>query len=350
LGTSVKQRQFIRRYRAAVKAAAMGNPAESFDRLETLGCIRECSGEDRREALAEEYMAATARGERALVVSQTRDEVSEVNEAICRKLGAAGQRGRATTVTTYRPVDLGEAQKRDPRFYAPGQNVYFLQRYGRFAKGETCAITAATERGLVLMKEGRRSPLTYRYTHRLGVVAAVEMAIAAGDRLQLKFNGRSVEGKVLANGELVTVRRMRKDGAIVVTGDTGERKTLTPAQRLFVRGHAVTSYGSQGKTVDTVILADAANSGATNANQWYVAISRGRKRAIVFTSDKERLRADVQQAGTRELALDLRTETVPAFQIADWQNRVAAAVDRQRHHQAVMAHLRRQAPNHRIAL
>ena len=29
------------------------------------------------------------------------------------------------------------------------------------------------------------------------------MALAGGDRLQLKFNGRSVEGRLLNNGELV---------------------------------------------------------------------------------------------------------------------------------------------------
>jgi ATP-dependent exoDNAse (exonuclease V) alpha subunit len=65
--------------------------------------------------------------------------------------------------------------------------------------------------------------------------------------------------------------------------------------------------------VDTVLVADAANRAATNHNQWYVAISRGRKNVVVFTSDKEELRANVQRSGDRKLALDLKdTASVPA--------------------------------------
>ena len=99
--------------------------------------------------------------------------------------------------------------------------------------------------------------------------------------------------------------RVHKNGALVVKDDAGVRKSLAPSQRLFNRGYAVTSYASQGKTVDTVLFADASNRAATNCNQWYVAISRGRKRVLVFTSDKEALRASIRHTGDRELALEL---------------------------------------------
>ena len=242
-------------------------------------------------------------------------------------------------------MDLGEAQKRDSRFYQPGQHAFFMQRYGRYAKGELCEIVAANERGLTLIKDGRRSTLNYRYTNRIVVAAPAEMAIAAGDRLQLKFNGKSAEGAPLNNGELVTVRQVRKDGALVVESDDRIRKTLGTNQRLFTRGYAVTSYGSQGKTVDTVLLADAENVAATHANQWYVSISRGRKKVVVFTSDKDELRANIQRAGDRALALDLK----PAERMApEIMRRAWAAVDHQRHHQSVMTQTNQ--PNQRITL
>jgi hypothetical protein len=131
------------------------------------------------------------------------------------------------------------------------------------------------------------------------------MEIAPGDRLQLKFNGRSVEGLPISNGELVSVRQFGPDGTLVVENDAGATKTLAAHQRLFNRGHAVTSYSSQGKTVDTVLVADSGCRAATSSNQWYVAISRARKKVIVFTEDKEQLRAMVQKTGDRELAHDL---------------------------------------------
>jgi hypothetical protein len=90
---------------------------------------------------------------------------------------------------------------------------------------------------------------------------------------------------------------------LVVTDERGRTKSLAPSQRVFVRGYAVTSYASQGKTVDTVIFADSGSRAATSAQQWYVSISRGRKRIVVLTPDKARLRANIQRSGARDLAV-----------------------------------------------
>jgi conjugative relaxase-like TrwC/TraI family protein len=308
LGETARQRTFIRSYRKAVKAAADGDVAASFAALDRLGCIREIGDGSRREAVASAYLAAIERREKALVVAQTREEVRQVNEAIRTKLQDAGKLGAGTTLTTYQPVDLDEAQKRDARFYQAGHQACFIRGYGRFARGEILPIVGANERGIILEKNGVRSTMSYRYADRLTVAVAKETEIAPGDRLQLKFNGKSVEGARLNNGELVTVREVARDGSLLVEAGAGAHKTLAPAQRLLVRGYAVTSYGSQGKTVDTVIMSDAASRAATDAHQWYVTISRGRRQVLVFTPDKEALRLQVQQAGERALAMDLRLD------------------------------------------
>jgi hypothetical protein len=75
------------------------------------------------------------------------------------------------------------------------------------------------------------------------------LELARGERLQMKFNGKAGEGTAIRNGELVTVRRVMRDGRIRVKDDAGVTKTLSPSQRMFVRGYAVTSYASQGKTL-----------------------------------------------------------------------------------------------------
>lgn len=302
---SIPERVQILRYRSAVKAAAAGDVAGSFSALDRLGWIRELPDDQRREALAAEYLKATARGDSSLVVAQTWTEVRAVNEAIRRELRATGKLGVGATVETLQAVDATTAQKRDPSFYAPGQRVYFVQRYGRCLGGDCLEIVGTTPRSLVVSKNGRRSQVSFRYADRFAVVNAVPTELAVGDRLQLKFNGRSAEGRALDNGELVTVRALRPTGEIMVECHDGSTKTLTAAQRLFNRGYAVTSYASQGKTVDTVIFADAANRAATNQNQWYVTISRGRKRAVIFTPDKAALRDSAQRSTNRPLALDL---------------------------------------------
>ena len=306
LGQSIVEKQFIRGYRAAVRDAARGKVAESFDRLDHLGCIREMPANERRSTLTMEYAAALGRSEKALVVAQTWDEVHAVNDSIRQTLRSMGKIGEGQALQTFRALDLDSAQKRDPRSYEPGQHAFFLRRYGRFAKGDVCAIHGANEHGLVVMKAGRTSTISFRYAERILVTRSATMEVGPGDRLQLKFNGRSQEGHALANSELVTVRQLGVDGSLAVESDAGLIKTLAPNQRLFNRGFATTIYASQGKTVDTVLLSDSGRRAATNNQQWYVSISRARRKVLVFTENKTELRAQIQKSGERELAIDLR--------------------------------------------
>jgi hypothetical protein len=141
----------------------------------------------------------------------------------------------------------------------------------------------------------------------------------------------------------VTVRRVHGDGSLTIEDDRLTVKTLSPQQRLFNRGYGVTSYASQGKTVDTVLISDASCRAATNRNQWYVAISRGRKRVIVFTDNKAELRASIEQSGDRGLALEMKVSAPgPSDRLGlrqhlpAWTRRAIAAAERVRLHEAVM--------------
>ena len=79
--------------------------------------------------------------------------------------------------------------------------------------------------------------------------------------------------------------------------------------------YAVTSYGSQGKTMDYVLFSDSAVRAATNSRQWYVTISRGRPGIRIFTSDKTALRENVLRSEDSKLALDLiGRERIQQFQ------------------------------------
>jgi len=60
-----------------------------------------------------------------------------------------------------------------------------------------------------------------------------------------------------------------------------------------------------------VIVADAGNRAATSREQWYVSISRGRRRVVVLTPHKAELRENIQRSATRELALEEKGPPVP---------------------------------------
>jgi ATP-dependent exoDNAse (exonuclease V) alpha subunit len=156
------------------------------------------------------------------------------------------------------------------------------------------------------LKDGKASAVSLKQAKHFVVARPYETNLAEGDRLQLKFNGRSVDGKQLLNGELVTVAKIFKNGHLSVVDDRGIRKTLAPNQRLANLGYAITSYGSQGKTVDTVLFSDSQNQAATNRKQWYVTISRARRKIKIYTADKETLRENLLRNGEELLAMDLK--------------------------------------------
>jgi hypothetical protein len=100
-------------------------------------------------------------------------------------------------------------------------------------------------------------------------------------------------------------------------------RVLPQTYRQFVRGNAVTSYAAQGKTVDYVLFSDSAVKAATNEQQWYVTISRGRKGVKIFTADKIQLRQNIAHSSHRTLALDMAGESA-AHQLAKiWGRDVA---------------------------
>ena len=298
-GKTASEKASIAAYRKAVKAAAEGEFSASFQALVAMGAILECSPGEQRAKLVEAYLALAQRGESALVVSQTRAEVRELNEAIragLRRDGKLGENDKA--FQALEAVDLSTAQKADARFHPAGAVAILRRGKGGDAHGKVVAVTAT---GVVLELAGKLRKVQRKDLERLTICRARELTISTGDRLQIKANAPSADGRKLANGEIVSVAKVETGGHIAL-----EDGRIIPATfRQFTRGYAVTSYGSQGKTVEHVLFSDSATRAATNAEQWYVTISRGRKSVRIFTTDKAQLAAAIRRAGHRELALDV---------------------------------------------
>jgi len=166
------------------------------------------------------------------------------------------------------------------------------------------------------------------------------MALASGDKLQLKANGRSVENRKLVNGELVTVKTVQSDGRIALA----DGRVLDKNFRQFVRGYAITSYASQGKSVDHVLFSDSMAKAATNQQQWYVTISRGKKGIHIFTTDKEQLRENITRSADRPSVMDLLAahyQNDPSYRRFEQRWGQRAAVIRTRHRRAQKCKARR---------
>jgi conjugative relaxase-like TrwC/TraI family protein len=307
LGVGEEERQRIQHYRDAVKAASGGDLELSFAHLEEIDAIIECGPDEQRQKLSDAYVELYEHGESAIVVSQTRAEVQSINESIRRRLRQRKRLlGDEIEVTSLERVDLTLAQIRDPRHYPLDSVLVFNQDFRGIRRGQQGRLVGSTGSGIALEIEGRVHRLPLSQLGRLTVCRAQPLPLCTGDKLQLKANGAALDTRRLANGEVVTITSVDPSGRIVL--DDG--RVLPSDYRQFQLGYAVTSYGSQGKTVDHVLFGDSGVQGASNTQQWYVTISRGRKSIRIFTVDKEQLQRAVSRSGERALALDLK---VPSF-------------------------------------
>jgi hypothetical protein len=236
-----------------------------------------------------------------LLVSPTWAEIEAVTEKVREALKAEGivsQDEQALCV--FDSLSRTQAQKKNTNQYEPGQRLRFVRKTRDFDRGETVEIRAVLENGLrVRRPDGMEVdfvPAGAAGSFDVGEVR--ELKVAAGDWLLLQAN----HGKAFINGERVQVREI--SGSRITLADG---RMMPGTYNTFTHGYAVTSHSSQSKTVDDVLLVASSRSfGAVNREQFYVSISRGRKRVHVFTDDAELLARRVTDSHERKAAVELQ--------------------------------------------
>jgi conjugative relaxase-like TrwC/TraI family protein len=297
------ERHWLSQYKLAVDEARQGKLGASFDRLDNHDAIIACTLADQQSKLTEHFLELFKNQHSTVVVSQSWSEIHKVNEQV--RLGLKAQKligADETTITALERQDLTDAQKQDKRFYQPDSALVFNRPTAGFKSGSAGKLRGITDKHLLIEADNRIRPVSFKGLDKITICKPKELSLSTGDRLQLKANAQSQDGRRLANGELVTVKQIHADGRIALV----DGRTLPKHYRQFVRGYAVTSYAAQGKTVDYVLFSDSAVKAATNEQQWYVTISRGRKGVKIFTADKIQLRQNITHSGNRTLAMDMK--------------------------------------------
>jgi hypothetical protein len=128
------------------------------------------------------------------------------------------------------------------------------------AKGK---LDGVVKLGVLVEVDGRFVTVSNKVLEKITVCRPQETRVAENDRLHLKANRKLATGGRFTNGELVTVKSVGANGKIKLT----DGRVLDASYREFLPGYAVTSYGSQGKTVDYVLFSDATVRAATSAEQ-----------------------------------------------------------------------------------
>src|SRR5438876_8161650 len=305
------RRQQVEEYNAAIRTMARGDAFGGVVQLDTLGWVQERRGQYVRQA-AEAYFEATAGGkqlDRCIAISPTWEENHRFTQAIREGLKQRKLLGHGTAVTVHEQLDWTVEQKSNGANYRRGMVVTFNARVGSIQRGQTLAVDRVEAGRLWL--DGHNRPIDVgKHVEKLTVSLPRTIELCSGDKILVRRNHREAG---LVNGHVLTVTSLCADGSL----ETREGKLVPSGFRHFCHGYVVTSHKAQGRTHDQVVIA----AEQLDSKAAYVACSRGRQQARIFTPEKEHLLDRLDRTTDRLAA----SHVIGASRTAFWRVKGRAA-------------------------
>jgi ATP-dependent exoDNAse (exonuclease V) alpha subunit len=159
-------------------------------------------------------------------------------------------------------------------------------------------LTVSTDAGQSVLYDPRR-------LQGVTLFREAERSFACGDRVQLTAPDRA---RHLANRELGTIELVNRDGSLQVRLDSSRTVSFGAGERHHLDyGYAFTSHSSQGQTADRVLVhieTERASEALVNRRLAYVALSRSRFDAHLYTDDKYQLATKLDRELSHHAALE----------------------------------------------
>jgi conjugative relaxase-like TrwC/TraI family protein len=360
------ERQKTPEYRNAVREIQNGNVKKAWGHFEKMGVIH--SKDDYLKSLGEDidikkleqkldyekiyktYLEKLDQKKSVLVVTPTRSEIETLTAGIREKLSSRQLKENKIEREVYASTRFTEAEKMSITQYSAreeNQYIYFIEKCGEFKRNSTWAVKDVKDDILVLENTKTSEQTDFNpkefQSKSFDVLEKKQIEIKEGETLLIQRNDKTevekridklevksepqkmdeVENKVepesvnkanepeakhieketqkFTNGELVTVKEI-KDGNLIL--DDG--RTINEDIKSFDYGYVSTSYSSQGKTCDHVIVAMTNAGGrALSQEQFYVSTSRGREGIDIFIEDEEFIKSRIEDMGNRSFNFEI---------------------------------------------
>lgn len=312
-------RQRKEAYRDAVQDLSKGDVRTAFEKLDNIGSVKEIDPLGDKSELVNDYVATVRKGKTALIISPTHKQGEQVTGAVRDKLKKHGMIGkREITAKKYSNLNMTEAEKSDYRQYAKGQVLQFNQNMKGVKRGSVWTVDSADENKIhIRNSDNQEYSVPVALSKRFDVFAEKEINLAKGDKVQITKNGFDKENTRLDNGQTLQVQSVSKKGGIVLVNPASKNTYHLDKDFGHIdHAHCVTSYASQGKTVDEVFIHQPSSTfPATDAKQFYVSVSRGRDDVHIYTDDKEQLLEYAAEFGDRKSAMELVSQNQRDFAV-----------------------------------
>jgi conjugative relaxase-like TrwC/TraI family protein len=278
-----------------VEQLSRGQVREATQNLDSQGRVHEIANRDERlRGIAVEY-AKHPQG--TLVISPDNQSRMEINQIIHAEMQNAGQvdhREQRVRVLIPRQEITG-ADRQWAEQYKPGDVVRYTKGSNAIGikAGEYARVERANEKeNLVTVKRENGEQVGYdpRRLHGVTLYRETERSFARGDRVQFTAPNRQQH---IANRELGTIEQIDARGNLQIRLDSSPTVSFNiRANRHLDHGYALTSHSSQGQTADRVLIhvdTEQAGEKLVNRRLAYVAVSRARYDAQIYTNDKPQL-------------------------------------------------------------
>jgi ATP-dependent exoDNAse (exonuclease V) alpha subunit len=300
------QRQRTPDLKPAVELAAKGKAEESLAYIDRH--VREVHDDKARYVeIAREYAAMKeAERTRTLIVSGTNAARRELNTLIRRELGIEGTGHEFDTLSRK---DLTQAERRHAPSYRIGDYLQPEKDYANrgLKRGELYRV-AEVETGnrlLIVGEDGRRQEINPRHHTQLSVYEKTRSELAAGDWARITRNAPALD---VSNGDRVRVIDVNEN-RIELENDKGRRIELDGNRPLHLEhAYATTVHSAQGLSTDRMMVDLDTRSLTTGRDLYYVAISRARYEATIYTNSRSELPAAINREAVKTAALDIHRE------------------------------------------
>lgn len=290
--------------KAAVELASDGNTREAIRKIMPL--VTEVPNRDQRlESIAAAY-AQLSPGERkeTIVVAGTRAARERINQTVRSKLGLTGT---GMVVKILEGKNLTKQQAASISSYESGDILTVNRDYKSLGmkRGDQLTVTGINSASVqVTAADGRSIAWRPALVTDLTASTAAEREIAVGDHLRSTSNMHSLG---LINGDEFCVTAVdHEHQTCTVELANGSKKELDLSRPLAIdHAYCKTVYASQGATCDRVFIEADTASLTAHQSTFYVALSRARIEAKIFTNDAEALGPAMSRNMEKKSALDI---------------------------------------------
>jgi hypothetical protein len=272
------------------------------ERLDKMGWVKELPDSERYSLIAQDYVEkirdARDPERRALIVSPTHAEGYKITTEVRRELKTQGMVGEADRrFECLVPLQWTTAERGDANQYAGDEVLQFHRNSGDYKAGDRAKAS-----------EVLASPRQAKPAHFAAFTKST-INLAQGDLIKVTTNGKTLDRKhKLNNGAVYKIQGFTKSGDIALTNGWVVAKNFGQLTHAYVS----TAHASQGRTVEFVLVAQSAMSyPASSREGFYVAVSRGKQSATIYTDDKAELKDAVVRSNPRLAATELVKKPKP---------------------------------------